>query len=409
MNSPKVYPVSFINLYVKRKLQTDPFLSDVYIRGEISNFKRHSSGHLYLSLKDESGAIAAVMFASDARGLRFFPANGDQVIAGGSVSLYEKTGQYQFYIRSMEKEGSGDLYQAFLRMKEKLEREGLFDPARKKKIPAFPKKIGIVTSPTGAALRDICQIARRRYPGVSLVVAPALVQGAGAAETIVRGIRRLDRMEEIETILVCRGGGSIEDLWPFNEEIVARAIAQAQTPIISGVGHETDFTIADFAADLRAPTPSAAAELSVPDVSGLLDQVGIGAERRKRALYNTLQLFSSKLTHLSSMLQWLSPTEKLKDHRIELDRMSEKLDLLIVQKKAALEERLTRLSQALLLDSPMHQMEKGYAFITDASGTGISSARRIRTGEEIFVRMMDGELGARVETIRIDEDETDHE
>ena len=177
----KVYPVSVINLYVKRKLQQDTFLSDVYVRGEISNFKRHTSGHLYLTLKDESGAISAVMFASDARSLRFFPANGDQVVARGSVSLYEKTGQYQFYIRTLEKEGSGDLFQAFLRMKEKLEREGLFDPVRKKEIPAFPRRIGIVTSPTGAAVRDICQIAKRRYPGVRLLVYPALVQGSGAA------------------------------------------------------------------------------------------------------------------------------------------------------------------------------------------------------------------------------------
>lgn len=403
----KVYPVSVINLYVKRKLQQDTFLSDVYVRGEISNFKRHTSGHLYLTLKDESGAISAVMFASDARSLRFFPANGDQVVARGSVSLYEKTGQYQFYIRTLEKEGSGDLFQAFLRMKEKLEREGLFDPARKKEIPAFPRKIGIVTSPTGAAVRDICQIAKRRYPGVRLLVYPALVQGSGAACTIVRGIRVLSRIPDVDTIVVARGGGSIEDLWPFNEEIVARAIAACETPVISGVGHETDFTISDFAADLRAPTPSAAAELSVPDVAGLFDRLKVGEGRRERAAMRKIALMRSGLDHQISRLKWLSPMEKLKDHRLETDRLMEKQQVLIRQRLTACSARLEKLSQALLLDSPMHQMEKGYAFVTDASGRGISRVEGRNVGDEVFVRLMDGTLGARIETIMKEKGESD--
>lgn len=403
----RIYPVSFINLYVKRKLQQDPFLADVNVRGEISNFKRHSSGHLYLTLKDESGAIAAVMFASDARSLKFFPANGDQVIARGSVSLYEKTGQYQFYIRSMEKEGSGDLFQAFLRMKEKLEKEGLFDPSAKKPIPAFPRKIGIVTSPTGAAIRDICQIARRRFPGVRLLIYPALVQGSGASLTIARGIRILDRIPDVDTIIVARGGGSIEDLWPFNEEIVARTIASAYTPIVSGVGHETDFTIADFAADLRAPTPSAAAELTVPDVFGLFDRMKISDGRRKRAVRQKIGFLSESLLHQVSRLKWLSPMEKLKDHRVEIDRQREKQTMLIRQRMTACHQKLDKLAQALLLDSPMHQMEKGYAFVTDDSGKGISRVEGRSPGEKIFVRLMDGTMGARVETIMMEKDETD--
>ena len=268
----KVYPVSAVNRYVKQLLQQDMILSGLWVSGEISNFKRHSSGHLYFTLKDREGSIAAVMFASDARNLSFRPQDGQQVQVQGYISLYEKTGQYQLYVRQMEQQGSGQLYQAFEALKQKLQAQGLFDEQRKKPIPAFPEKIGIVTSPTGAAVRDMIQIARRRYPGVQLVLYPAIVQGVDAAPTIVKGIRRLDRMPEVDVIIVGRGGGSIEDLWPFNEEMVAMAIAEAQTPIVSAVGHETDFTIADFVADLRAPTPSAAAELAVPSQKELIDK-----------------------------------------------------------------------------------------------------------------------------------------
>lgn len=399
MREERIYPVSAVNAYVKRMLTMDPILSDLAVRGEISNFKRHSSGHLYLTLKDASGAISAVMFAADARRLRFYPSDGDQVIVRGNVSLYEKTGQYQFYIRSMEKEGAGDLYQAFEFLKQKLEKEGLFDPARKKPIPAFPRKIGVVTSPTGAALRDVTQIARRRFPGVQLVLYPALVQGSGAAATLVRGLQMLDHLPEVDVIILCRGGGSIEDLWPFNEEMVARAIAGCVTPVISGVGHETDFTIADFVSDLRAPTPSAAAELAVTDVFSVLQQMKDKERRRIRALAGTGSVLRTRLSSLSGRLALLSPERKLRDHYLALEDQTERQQMLIRDRVVNLRHRLEKMDQVLVLSSPLHQMEKGYAFVTDDQGNMINSTAQTRAGAELRIQMMDGTLDASVQRI----------
>ena len=263
--------------------------------------------------------MAAVMFAGDARLLEFLPKNGQQVQVQGYVSLYEKTGQYQLYVKKMQPQGNGALYEAFEKLKTKLETEGLFDAAHKKQIPAFPRAIGIVTSPTGAAIRDIVQIAKRRHPGIQLVLYPALVQGDGAAETIVKGIRTLDLMEGIDTLIVGRGGGSIEDLWPFNEEAVARAIAEAQTPVISAVGHETDFTIADFAADMRAPTPSAAAELAVPEISGLVKSIQQQEQQQRNLLHKKIWMQRQSLQLCWQKLQMQDPGRQLDSYRQRLD------------------------------------------------------------------------------------------
>ena len=265
--------VTQLNEYVRRTLASDPMLRGLSLRGEISNFKRHTSGHLYFSLKDENARIACVMFRQHAFGLRMQPRDGMRVVLDGAVSLYAQGGQYQFYAESMRPDGVGDLYLRFEQLKAELEREGLFDPSLKKPLPLLPRTVGVVTSPTGAAVRDIVSVSSRRNPGVHLLLCPASVQGDSAAGEIVRAIKTLDRLPEVDVIIVGRGGGSIEELWAFNEEAVARAIFACRTPVVSAVGHETDFTIADFVADLRAPTPSAAAERAVPVRDDLLAEV----------------------------------------------------------------------------------------------------------------------------------------
>ena len=396
----KVYPVSAVNRYVKQLLQQDMILSGLWVSGEISNFKRHSSGHLYFTLKDREGSVAAVMFAGDARSLAFRPQDGQQVQVQGYISLYEKTGQYQLYVRKMEKQGSGQLYQAFEALKQKLQAQGLFDMERKKPIPVYPRKIGIVTSPTGAAVRDMIQIARRRHPGVQLVLYPALVQGMEAAPTIVKGIRKLDRMPEVDVIIVGRGGGSIEDLWPFNEEMVAMAIAQAQTPIVSAVGHETDFTIADFVSDLRAPTPSAAAELTVPDVRSILGQMDGLEQRRYRAIQRKQLTYRQQLALLWQKVQAGDPRRKLDELRQQLDMQEQRQQHLWKQCLQQRQYRLEHLSSSLELLSPQHQLDKGYAMVMDEEGRIVSAVEQVAKGQALRIQMKDGKIAATVEAVQ---------
>lgn len=396
----KVYPVSAVNRYVKQLLQQDMILSGLWVSGEISNFKRHSSGHLYFTLKDREGSVAAVMFAGDARSLAFRPQDGQQVQVQGYISLYEKTGQYQLYVRKMEQQGSGQLYQAFEALKQKLQAQGLFDMERKKPIPVYPRKIGIVTSPTGAAVRDMIQIARRRHPGVQLVLYPALVQGMEAAPTIVNGIRKLDRMPEVDVIIVGRGGGSIEDLWPFNEEMVAMAIAQAQTPIVSAVGHETDFTIADFVSDLRAPTPSAAAELTVPDVRSILGQMDGLEQRRYRAIQRKQLTYRQQLALLWQKVQAGDPRRKLDELRQQLDMQEQRQLHLWKQCLQQRQYRLEHLSSSLELLSPQHQLDKGYAMVMDEEGRVVSAVEQVAKGQALRIQMKDGKIAATVEAVQ---------
>ena len=396
----KVYPVSAVNRYVKQLLQQDMILSGLWVSGEISNFKRHSSGHLYFTLKDREGSVAAVMFAGDARSLAFRPQDGQQVQVQGYISLYEKTGQYQLYVRKMEQQGSGQLYQAFEALKQKLQAQGLFDMERKKPVPVYPRKIGIVTSPTGAAVRDMIQIARRRHPGVQLVLYPALVQGMEAAPTIVNGIRKLDRMPEVDVIIVGRGGGSIEDLWPFNEEMVAMAIAQAQTPIVSAVGHETDFTIADFVSDLRAPTPSAAAELTVPDVRSILGQMDGLEQRRYRAIQRKQLTYRQQLALLWQKVQAGDPRRKLDELRQQLDMQEQRQLHLWKQCLQQRQYRLEHLSSSLELLSPQHQLDKGYAMVMDEEGRIVSAVEQVAKGQALRIQMKDGKIAATVEAVQ---------
>ncbi len=341
--------------------------------------------------------MAAVMFVGEARLLEFWPQNGQQVQVQGYVSLYEKTGQYQLYVKKMQPQGNGALYEAFERLKAKLEAEGLFDSAYKKPIPAFPRGIGIVTSPTGAAIRDIVQIARRRHPGIRLVLYPALVQGEGAAATIVKGIQTLDRMAEIDTLIVGRGGGSIEDLWPFNEEMVARAIAEAKTPVISAVGHETDFTIADFAADMRAPTPSAAAELAVPEIAGIMRSIGLEEQKQGALLKKKLWMQRQRLELWWQRLQLQDPGRQLDSYRQRLDMAMQYQQNRIEQQLKEKKQQLEALENALMLLSPQHQLEKGYALLTDEAGKAILRAEQIQIADRVNIQMQDGRLTVKVE------------
>ncbi|MCF0135266.1 MAG: exodeoxyribonuclease VII large subunit [Lachnospiraceae bacterium] len=394
----RIYSVSHLNKYVKSLLERDELLMDIWLRGEISNFKRHSSGHLYFTMKDSEGAVSAVMFASDARRLQFYPENGKMVKVRGSISLFEKTGAYQIYVRQMEQEGTGDLYLAFEQLKKKLEAQGLFDPAHRKKIPFFPSRVGIVTSPTGAAIRDIVMIAKRRFPGVSLVLYPALVQGRDAAPDIVRGLRTLDARADVDVIIVGRGGGSIEDLWAFNEEIVAGAIYACKTPVISAVGHETDQTIADFVSDMRASTPSAAAELAVPDVRELLGSLDHLGARMNGSARRNVHLYAGRLSLLKEKLERYSPQRKLADTVQTLDLLRDRMDRSMEKCFLDRKTSLYRMSDRLKLCSPLYPLEKGYALIMDDCGGVVTDSAKIHPGDELRIRMKDAALDTIVKT-----------
>ena len=431
--------VTQLNEYVRKMISGDPLLRDIRVRGEISGFKRHISGHLYFTLKDEGARVQCVMFKQNALSLSFRPADGMKVVASASASLYTQSGTYQLYVESMKQEGAGELYLQFEALKNRLSAEGLFDPSVKQPIPMLPKVIGVVTSRTGAVLRDIVRVTRRRNPNVTILLAAASVQGAGAAEEIVSAIRRLNRDGRADVILCGRGGGSIEDLWPFNEEIVARAIFESRIPVISCVGHETDFTIADFVADLRAPTPSAAAELAVPVMEDLIHTVNSMTVRMTRALMGRQEILRSQLNALSKSASLANPARVLIDERRRaLEGLSERLSRSLLRaqetRRNALHRQVarlmgekhllspdirrsqvggleTRLNQAmqtqlqqkrsraealermLLSLNPASVLERGYAAVY-VDGRAVSDAKDVPVGTEISVRMRDGRLAA---------------
>lgn len=311
--------------YIKRKFDADPHLQDCYVKGEISNFKQHSSGHMYFTLKDDKARILAVMFARDNRHMKFQPENGMQVLIRGDLSVYEASGQYQIYIKEMKPDGVGELFLAYEQLKEKLTKEGLFSQSAKKTLPKYPKTVGVITSPTGAAIRDIVSTIKRRFPIANILLLPALVQGEQAASSIARAIEKANTIDAIDVLIVGRGGGSIEELWAFNEEIVARAIFTSEIPIISAVGHETDFTIADFVADLRAPTPTGAAELAVPHIDDLLERILNRKSRMLRTMKEKLSSQKVKLSRINRSYAFRYP-HKLYEQKLEqLDRRTEQL------------------------------------------------------------------------------------
>lgn len=390
-----VYSVSQVNTYIRNMFEQDYLLGHISVSGEISNLKYHTSGHIYFTLKEANAVISCVMFASHRRGLTFKLQEGQKVVVTGNVAVYERDGKYQLYAQQIENEGEGRLYQEFERLKRELLEMGMFDESFKQPIPAFAKTIGIVTAPTGAAVQDIINISKRRNPYVQLILYPALVQGEGASDSIVRGISVLER-KGVDVIIVGRGGGSIEDLWAFNEEKVARAIFECRTPIISAVGHETDITIADYVADLRAPTPSAAAELATKDVMSIITMLDDKKTELNRGIKNKFVQLRWKLEQYKSSLDSQSPVSKLREKRLYLMQLEERLHAGI---NSCLRDKKNILSRyAIGLDnlSPIQKLAAGYGFITDEKGKKINKIAQVNVGENVTVRLTDGSFTAAV-------------
>lgn len=391
-----IITVSQLNTYIKNKFEADFALRSIYIKGEVSNCKYHSSGHIYFSLKDAKAAIKCVMFASSVRtGLKFRLENGQMVLAGGSVSVYERDGVYQLYVRDIQPDGIGNLYLQFEQLKKELSLMGYFDAAIKKALPVYPKRIGIVTAATGAAIQDILSVARRRNPYVSLILYPAAVQGAGAGETIAAGIRKLDAYG-VDGIIIGRGGGSIEDLWPFNERVVADAIFQCRTPIVSGTGHETDVTIADLCADLRAATPTAAAEMLIPDVFALMQQLDHYRDLLDGRMAYCLDSTKNRMNAYERQLKQMHPGTRLK---LQQDRLSHLEVLLFERMQRKLKD--TKNAYALYFSrldalSPLKRLGGGYAFVSGPDGKGIRSVQEIREDSLIDITFRDGRAKAKV-------------
>ena len=394
------YSVSQVNAYIKNMFAQDFMLHSICIKGEVSNCKYHSSGHIYFTIKDEKAAIEAVMFAGKRRGLSFQMREGDKVLVTGSVEVYERDGRYQLYAKEIQKDGEGSLYLQFEALKQTLLEMGMFAEEYKKPIPRYIRTLGVVTAPTGAAVQDIRNIAGRRNPYVQLILYPARVQGEGAAESIVNGIRALDQMG-VDTIIVGRGGGSIEDLWAFNEEIVARAIFDCQTPVISAVGHETDTTIADFVADLRAPTPSAGAELAVYDISELLDELDSLQYRLRHTIEWKAESVRNRYQRLSQALAMKSPKHQLNEKRQYALNLEEKLEQKICGRINEMRYRLGMLAERLDGMSPAKKLSQGLAFVTDQEGKRISRVSYVKPGDEIKIRLQDGVMTADVKERKV--------
>lgn len=395
----KVYSVGQINTYIRNMFTQDFVLNRVSVRGEISNLKYHTSGHIYFTLKDASAAIACVMFAGARGGLAFRMSNGQQVVVDGAVNVYERDGKYQLYATKIRQDGAGELYEKFLELKEELEEMGMFAPEYKQPIPKFVRRLGVVTAPTGAAIRDIINIATRRNPGIRIILYPAKVQGEGAAESVAAGLAALDALG-VDVIIVGRGGGSIEDLWAFNEETVARALFSCHTPVISAVGHETDTTIADFVADLRAPTPSAAAELAVADVTAWLQALDEDALQLQRIMQRMIKDARSRLRECELRMRYAKPQQRLMQQKQRLDEYEERLrramQSLLEQTRHQLalsEERLRRLS-------PYEKLESGYGCILTEDGRRIRSVSQVAPGEVVQIYLADGRMTARIQEVK---------
>ena len=395
----KVYSVGQVNTYIRNMFTQDFVLNRVSVRGEISNLKYHTSGHIYFTLKDASAAIACVMFAGARGGLAFRMSNGQQVIVDGAVNVYERDGKYQLYATKIRQDGAGELYEKFLELREELEEMGMFAPEYKQPIPKFVRRLGVVTASTGAAIRDIINIATRRNPGIRIILYPAKGQGEGAAESVAAGLAALDALG-VDVIIVGRGGGSIEDLWAFNEETVARAIFSCHTPVISAVGHETDTTIADFVADLRAPTPSAAAELAVADVTAWLQALDEDALQLQRIMQRMIKDARSRLRECELRMRYAKPQQRLMQQKQRLDEYEERLrramQSLLEQTRHQLalsEERLRRLY-------PYEKLESGYGCILTEDGRRIRSVSQVAPGEVVQICLADGRMTARIQEVK---------
>ncbi|MED4204343.1 exodeoxyribonuclease VII large subunit [Neobacillus mesonae] len=448
MEEQQYLSVNALTKYIKRKFDADPHLRDLHVRGEISNFKQHSSGHMYFTLKDEKARILAVMFASHSRAMKFVPENGMKVIVKGDITVYEPSGQYQIYIKEMQPDGIGELFLAYEQLKQKLEAEGLFALDKKKPLPLFPRTVGVITSPTGAAVRDVITTIKRRYPIVNIFVFPVLVQGEQAAPSIAKAIEKANARMDIDILIVGRGGGSIEELWAFNEEAVARAIYASSIPVISAVGHETDFTIADFVADLRAPTPTGAAELAVPHIDELMDRVLQRQTRLIRVMQEKFRFEKERLTRVQKSYAFRYPHRLYEQKLEQLDKLTEMLvrgasrltllknnqheilykrlernnpkemireaklrtergqkDLIrsmgqILAKKQTDFDRMIATLQAL---SPLKIMERGYSLAYTEDNHLMKSVSQVKAEDRVQIQLTDGSLFCKVENVKENE------
>ena len=393
--TPTVYSVSQLNSYVKGVLDRDENLAHIFVTGEISNFKAHYSGHLYMTVKDETASIKAVVFAGNATKLRFKPENGMKILAFGTVSLFPRDGSFQLYINDMQPDGVGALNIAFEQLKKKLEAEGLFRQEYKKPLPKFPQKIGVVTSSTGAAVQDIINVLKRRYPVAEVVLRPCQVQGEGAAEDIAKAIFEFNKLKGADVLIVGRGGGSIEDLWAFNEEIVARAVFASEIPIISAVGHETDYTICDFVADLRAPTPSAAAECAVPDIFELKSNIVSLKQHIFTLTRNSVNMERSKISSLEKSLALRDPVTNINEQRKELVYLTEKLTSLTNSVLDSNKSKISSLAGKLDALSPLNVISRGYALV-EKDNKPVTKVKDLKKDDVISIKLSDGQVKANI-------------
>ena len=396
MSMKNVYTVAQVNSYIRNMFAQDFLLQSILVKGEVSNCKYHSSGHIYFTLKDAKGAIACVMFAGNRSGLKFHMREGQQVVVAGSVDVYERDGKYQLYAREIFLDGAGFLYERFEQLKRDLQERGLFAPEYKQPIPAYIRTLGVVTAPTGAAVRDIINIASRRNPYVQIIVYPAIVQGEQAAASIVNGIRALEQLG-VDVMIVGRGGGSIEDLWAFNEEVVAQAIFDCSVPIISAVGHETDTTIADYVADLRAPTPSAAAELAVYEYRQLQDALTDAAEQLTGRMRINIERNRNRLRNYQLALQYLSPVSQIREKRNDLIKLEEKLQVRMNRKLDENRHQLSLYIEKLKGLSPAEKLNQGFSHVSDSRGKTVTDIDGVEVGDLILVHVKNGQIRARVE------------
>lgn len=387
--------VSDLNTYIKNKIANDEALNAVVVKGEISNFKAHYTGHYYFTLKDDKSLIKCIMFKTYAQNLKFIPKDGMKIIVFGGVSVFERDGIYQIYVKAMEQSGLGDLYEAYEKLKASLEEEGLFNETHKKKIPINPKIIGVLSSQTGAVIRDIINVSTRRNPNCYIRLLPVPVQGSGASKEIANAIKIMNEKQLADVIILARGGGSLEDLWPFNEEIVARAIYDSKIPIISAVGHETDFTIADFVADLRAPTPSAAAEIANPDIYELKNKIAVARERTRQALNKKMELLKLKYNNIMKSKVFLDPLRIINDNYLRLDNNIKEITNIIKLKQKDSEKKFGLIVSKLDALSPLKTLSRGYAIIEKENNI-VKSYNDLKDGDIVKLILTDGKKDAKI-------------
>ena len=387
--------VSDLNTYIKNKIANDEALNAVVVKGEISNFKAHYTGHYYFTLKDDKSLIKCIMFKTYAQNLKFIPKDGMKIIVFGGVSVFERDGIYQIYVKAMEQSGLGDLYEAYEKLKASLEEEGLFNETHKKKIPINPKIIGVLSSQTGAVIRDIINVSTRRNPNCYIRLLPVPVQGSGASKEIANAIKIMNEKQLADVIILARGGGSLEDLWPFNEEIVARAIYDSKIPIISAVGHETDFTIADFVADLRAPTPSAAAEIANPDIYELKNKIAVARERTRQALNKKMELLKLKYNNIMKSKVFLDPLRIINDNYLRLDNNVKEITNIIKLKQKDSEKKFGLIVSRLDALSPLKTLSRGYAIIEKENNI-VKSYNDLKDGDIVNLILTDGKKDAKI-------------